>query len=156
MAKGDGMIDVSGKDVTVRTASASGCIVLGDEAFDVARQGTCVKGDVLETAKIAAIGAVKSTSTIIPMCHPLLIEDVKVDFELNEAGKSIEVVVVVKSSGKTGVEMEALVGASVACLTIYDMLKYKGRDMVVTEIKLLEKTGGKSGSYKREPNPRQD
>ena len=156
MAKSDGMIDVSGKDVTARTASASGCIVLGDEAFDVVRQGTCVKGDVLETAKIAAIGAVKSTSTIIPMCHPLLIENVKVDFELNEAGKSIEVVVVVKSSGKTGVEMEALVGASVACLTIYDMLKYKSRDMVVTEIKLLEKTGGKSGSYKREPNPRQD
>jgi len=156
VAKSDGMIDVSGKDVTARTASASGCIVLGDEAFDVVRQGTCIKGDVLETAKIAAIGAVKSTSTIIPMCHPLLIENVKVDFELNEAGKSIEVVVVVKSSGKTGVEMEALVGASVACLTIYDMLKYKGRDMVITEIKLLEKTGGKSGSYKREPNPRQD
>lgn len=156
MAEDDGMIDVSSKDVTVRTARASGCVVLGDEAFEAVRQGTCIKGDVLETARIAAVSAVKATSTLIPMCHPLLIENVKVNFELNEAEKSVDVVVVVKSSGKTGVEMEALVGASVTCLTIYDMLKYKSRDMVITEVKLLEKTGGKSGSYKRESKPRKD
>lgn len=150
MQNSKGMIDISGKDVTVRIAKACGCIVLGKEAFDVIRQGSCIKGDVLETAKIAAVNAVKATSTIIPMCHPILIESVKVDFELKEAEESVTVAVVVKSSGKTGVEMEALVGASTACLTIYDMLKYKGRDMVISQIKLLEKTGGKSGDYRRQ------
>lgn len=155
MANGSGMIDVSGKDITVRTAKARASIVLGNEAFDVLRQGSCIKGNVLETAKIAATQAAKSTSAIIPMCHPILIESVKIDFELNEDEKSVAVAVVVKSSGKTGVEMEALVGAGAACLTIYDMLKYKARDMVITEIKLLEKEGGKSGGYKRGPNPGQ-
>ena len=150
MQDSKGMIDISGKDVTVRIAKASGCIVLGKEAFDVIRQGSCIKGDVLETAKIAAVNAVKTTSTIIPMCHPIPIESVKVDFELKEAEESVTVAVVVKSSGKTGVEMEALVGASTACLTIYDMLKYKSRDMVISQIKLLEKTGGKSGDYRRQ------
>ena len=150
MQDSKGMIDISGKDVTVRIAKACGCIVLGKEAFDVIRQGSCIKGDVLETAKIAAVNAVKTTSTIIPMCHPILIESVKVDFELKEAEESVTVAVVVKSSGKTGVEMEALVGASTACLTIYDMLKYKSRDMVISQIKLLEKTGGKSGDYRRQ------
>ena len=150
MQDSKGMIDISGKDVTVRIAKASGCIVLGKEAFDAIRQGSCIKGDVLETAKIAAVNAVKTTSTIIPMCHPIPIESVKVDFELKEAEESVTVAVVVKSSGKTGVEMEALVGASTACLTIYDMLKYKSRDMVISQIKLLEKTGGKSGDYRRQ------
>jgi cyclic pyranopterin phosphate synthase len=92
---------------------------------------------------------VKSTPAIIPMCHPILIEAVDVEFKLNEFEKSVTTIVMVKSSGKTGVEMEALVGASTASLTIYDMLKYTGRDMIITETKLLEKTGGKSGSYKR-------
>ena len=150
MQDSKGMIDISGKDVTVRIAKACGCIVLGKEAFDVIRQGSCIKGDVLETAKIAAVNAVKTTSTIIPMCHPIPIESVKVAFELKEAEESVTVAVVVKSSGKTGVEMEALVGASTACLTIYDMLKYKSRDMVISQIKLLEKTGGKSGDYRRQ------
>jgi len=156
VANDGGMIDVSGKDVTVRTAKASGCIVLGREAFDVLKQGSCIKGDVLATAKIAAIQAVKSTPSIIPMCHPLLIEAVDVDFALNEQDKSVTVNVTVKSSGKTGVEMEAITGASAACLTIYDMLKYTSRAMTITEIKLIEKTGGKSGDYKREPTPGQD
>lgn len=151
------MIDISGKDITVRAATASGCVVLGEELFEVLRQGQCPKGDVLETAKIAAINAVKATPSIIPMCHPIGIEAVKVDFVTNEDNKSVCVNVSVKSSGKTGVEMEALTGVSVACLTIYDMLKgsrsagaYKGKDMLISEIKLLEKTGGKSGDYKRE------
>ena len=150
MQDSKGMVDISGKDVTVRIAKACGCIVPGKEAFDVIRQGSCIKGDVLETAKIAAVNAVKTTSTIIPMCHPIPIESVKVAFELKEAEESVTVAVVVKSSGKTGVEMEALVGASTACLTIYDMLKYKSRDMVISQIKLLEKTGGKSGDYRRQ------
>jgi cyclic pyranopterin phosphate synthase len=144
------MIDISNKDITVRTAKASGRIVLGGEAFDVVKQGTCIKGDVLATAKIAAIQAVKSTPLVIPLCHSLLIEAVEVDFTLNEADKSVTVSVTVKSSGKTGVEMEALTGATVACLTIYDMLKYTGKAMTITEVKLVEKTGGKSGDYRRQ------
>lgn len=149
MADSGGMIDVSGKDITARTAKALGCIVLGQEAFDALRKGSCIKGDVLETAKIAAAQAVKSTPVIIPMCHPVLIEAVNVDFTLSEQDKSVTVAVTVKSSGRTGVEMEALCGAAVACLTIYDMLKYLGRVMTITEVKLIEKTGGKSGSYRR-------
>lgn len=143
------MIDISEKDVTVRTAVASGSVILGAELFEILQQGQCPKGDVLETAKIAAINAVKATPSIIPMCHPIGIEAIKVDFTLNEDSKSVCVSVMVKSSGKTGVEMEALTGASAACLSIYDMLKYKGKSMVISEIKLLEKTGGKSGDYKR-------
>ncbi|MBA7481311.1 Cyclic pyranopterin monophosphate synthase [subsurface metagenome] len=150
MQNSKGMVDVSGKDITVRTATASGCVVLGQEPFEVLRQGQCPKGDVLETAKIAAINAVKATASVIPMCHPILIEAVKVDFVMDETNKSVCVNVKVKSSGKTGVEMEALCGASAGCLTIYDMLKYKGKDMVISQIKLLEKTGGKSGDYKRQ------
>jgi cyclic pyranopterin phosphate synthase len=143
------MIDISNKDITVRTAKASGCIVLGAEAFQAVKQGTCIKGDILATAKIAAIQAVKLTPAIIPLCHSLLIESVDVDFALKEQDKSVTVIVTVKSAGKTGVEMEALTGAGVACLTIYDMLKYTGKAMTITQIKLLEKTGGKSGDYKR-------
>jgi len=145
-----GMVDVSNKDVTLRTAKASGTIILDEEAFQTVRQGTCVKGDVLATAKVAAINAVKSTPSIIPMCHLVLIEAVEVEFAMNEKDCSITATVTVKSSGKTGVEMEALTGASAACLTIYDMLKYKGKDMVIRNIQLLEKTGGKSGDYKRQ------
>ena len=150
MIDNGGMVDVSDKDIALRTAKASGSIVLDEEAFQVVRQGTCIKGDVLATAKVAAVNAVKSTPAIIPMCHLILIEAVDVNFDLSEQDKSITAIVTVKSSGKTGVEMEALVGAGTACLTIYDMLKYKGKDMVISNIKLLEKTGGKSGDYKRQ------
>ena len=149
MQDSKGMVDISGKNITVRTARASGCITLGQEGFGIIKDGTCIKGDVLETARIAAINAVKATSSIIPMCHPIPIEAIKVEFMMEEANKTVNVAVTVKSSGKTGVEMEALTGASAACLTIYDMLKYKGKDMVISQIKLLEKTGGKSGDYKR-------
>ena len=149
MANDGGMVDVSVKNITVRIAKASSSIVLGDEAFKTLKEGTCLKGDVLATAKVAAVTAVKSTPAIIPMCHPILVESVDVEFELNEQEKKVTTIVKVKSSGKTGVEMEALVGASAASLTIYDMLKYQGRDMIITETKLLEKTGGKSGNYKR-------
>ena len=149
MQESKGMIDVSGKNITVRTAKAGGTINLGDKAFPIVKDGTCIKGDVLATAKIAAIQAVKSTPSIIPLCHPILIESVRIDFNLNEEDKSVSVIVTVKSSGKTGVEMEALTGVSAACLSIYDMLKYTGKAMTISQIKLLEKTGGKSGDYKR-------
>ena len=150
MGKLDGMIDISNKDITVRTAKASGTISLGGKAFQTVKQGACIKGDVLGTAKIAAVQAVKSTPLIIPLCHSLLIEAVDVDFVLNEPDNSVSVTVTVKSTGKTGVEMEALTGAGAACLTIYDMLKYTGKAMTISEVKLLEKTGGKSGDYKRD------
>ena len=148
MDQSDGMVDVSNKNITTRTAKASGTICLGREAFEIVKSGHSVKGDVLVTAKIAAAHAVKSTSSIIPLCHSILIESVDVNFLLDEQDKSVSVSVTVKSSGKTGVEMEALAGVGIACLTIYDMLKYASKDMVINQIKLLEKTGGKSGDYK--------
>ena len=150
MQNSKGMIDISEKNITIRTASASGCVVLDREVLEVLQQEQCPKGDVLETAKIAAINAVKATPSIIPMCHPIGIEAVEVGFVTDAAEKTVCVNVKVKSSGKTGVEMEALCGVSAACLTIYDMLKYKSRDMVISEIKLMEKSGGKSGDYKRQ------
>jgi cyclic pyranopterin phosphate synthase len=149
MDNAGGMVDVGNKNITTRVAKAQGVINLGSDAFDVLKDGVCAKGDVLATAKIAAIQAVKSTQVIIPLCHSLLIEAVNVEFVLNDKDKSVCVTVTVKSSGKTGVEMEALTGASVGCLTIYDMLKYIGKAMTIGQIILLEKRGGKSGDYKR-------
>jgi len=143
------MIDVTSKQVTLRTAKAAGLVVLGPEAFDALRRGECPKGDVLATAKVAALQAVKATPALIPMCHPILIEAVDVDLVLDEGGQAVGVTVAVKSSGKTGVEMEALAGVAGACLTIYDMLKYTGKGMTIEQIRLLEKTGGRSGDYQR-------
>ena len=145
----EGMVDVAAKDVTVRTAKAAGSVLLGADAFEALMRGECPKGDVLATAKVAAIQAVKSTPTMVPMCHPILIEAVDVDFAMDEPGKSVGVTVAVKSTGKTGVEMEALCGVAGACLTIYDMLKYTGKGMTIGRIQLLEKTGGRSGNYTR-------
>ena len=149
MEKSRGMVDVGDKEITVRTARAGGSVLLGPDAFDALKRGACPKGDVLATAKVAAIQAVKSTPAMIPMCHPILIEDIGVDFALDEAQRCVDVTVAVKSSGKTGVEMEALCGVAAACLTIYDMLKYAGRGMTIERIRLLEKTGGRRGDYKR-------
>jgi cyclic pyranopterin phosphate synthase len=144
-----GMIDVSGKEVTVRVAKARGEIRLSREVFEALRRGACPKGDVLATARVAAIQAVKSTPMIIPMCHPIAVESVDVTFDLHEGAASVEATVTVGSCGKTGVEMEALCGVSAACLTIYDMLKYIGHDMTIDNIRLVEKSGGRSGCYKR-------
>lgn len=149
MRKEKGMVDVSAKDIIFRTAKACGCVQLGIDAFRVLNEGSCAKGDVIATAKVAAIQAVKSTPAMIPMCHPLLVEGIEVEFEPNENEESVAVTVSVKASGKTGVEMEALCGVVAACLTIYDMLKYLGKAMIIEGIKLIEKTGGKSGNYKR-------
>jgi len=148
MRKRKGMIDVGGKAVTMRTAKAKGSVLLGAEPFKALRQEDCPKGDVLVTATVAAIQAVKSTPTMIPMCHPIPIEDAKVDFSLDYARNSVDVTVVVRSTGKTGVEMEALCGVAAACLTIYDMLKYTGKGILIEQIRLVEKTGGRSGNYK--------
>ncbi len=149
MGKSRGMVDIAAKEITVRTARAAGSVLLGPEAFDALRRGECPKGDVLATAKVAAIQAVKSTPGLIPMCHPILIEGIGVDFALDEPANAVSVTVAVKSTGKTGVEMEALAGVAGACLTIYDMLKYTGKGMTIDRIRLLEKTGGRSGDYRR-------
>jgi cyclic pyranopterin phosphate synthase len=143
------MADIAAKAVTVRTAKAAGSVLLGPEAFEALRRGECPKGDVLATAKVAALQAVKATPALIPMCHPILVEAVEVDFALDEAGQAVGVTVAVKSTGKTGVEMEALSGVAGACLTIYDMLKYTGKNMTIDRIRLLAKTGGRSGDYQR-------
>ncbi len=149
MGKSKGMVDIAAKEITVRTARAAGSVLLGPEAFGALRRGECPKGDVLATAKVAAIQAVKATPGSIPMCHPILIEGIDVDFLLDESTKAVGVTVAVKSTGKTGVEMEALAGVAGACLTIYDMLKYTGKGMTIDRIRLLEKTGGRSGDYRR-------
>ena len=143
------MIDVTSKDITVRTAKAAGSVLLGPEAFKALRRGECPKGDVLATAKVAAIQAAKATPALIPMCHPILVEGIEVGFALDEQAQAVGVTVAVKSTGKTGVEMEALSGVAGACLTIYDMLKYTGKGMTIDRIRLLEKTGGRSGDYHR-------
>jgi cyclic pyranopterin monophosphate synthase len=144
-----GMIDISGKYVTVRVARAEGAVLLGAEAYGALKRGECPKGNVLATARVAAVLAVKSTPGMIPMCHPIPIEAVKVDFTLGEAGGAVRVTVEVRSSGKTGVEMEALCGVAMACLTIYDMLKYTGQEMTIEQIRLTEKSGGRSGHWQR-------
>lgn len=149
MRKTKGMADISAKERTARAAKARGCIVLGTRAFKALKEGTSPKGDVLATARLAAIQAVKATPTIIPMCHPILVEAIEVDFGLNPSRQSVTATIAVKSSGKTGVEMEALCGAAAACLTIYDMLKYAGKGATIGPIQLLEKSGGRSGNYKR-------
>ena len=149
MEKSKGMVDVSAKAISVRTAKATGHILLGREAFDVLTRGICPKGDVLTTARIAAIQAVKATPMTIPMCHPILVEAIDVDFTTDASRAGVGVTVTVQSAGKTGVEMEALCGVAAACLTIYDMLKYAGRDMIIERIRLMEKTGGRSGDFKR-------
>lgn len=149
MSESKGMIDVSTKNITVRKATAAGSVLLGPEAFASLVQGTCPKGDVLATAKVAAIQAVKATPTLVPMCHPIPVEGIEVGFTHDEDRHAVDVVVRVTSSGKTGVEMEALTGVAVACLTIYDMLKYTGKAMTVDRIRLVEKTGGRSDDYRR-------
>jgi cyclic pyranopterin monophosphate synthase len=142
------MVDVSNKDVTTRSAMARGRVTAKPETIAITTSGTAKKGDVLATARIAGIMAAKKTSDLIPLCHPLIISKVTVEFTLAET--HIDVEATVKVEGKTGVEMEALTACSVACLTIYDMLKAVDRGMTITDIRLVEKTGGKSGTYRSE------
>lgn len=144
------MVDVSDKEDTLRLATARGRIRVNREVFEAVKQGTAVKGDVLGVARVAAIMAAKRTSDLIPMCHPLMLTKVAVDFFPDEEHLEIEAVCTVGLTGKTGVEMEALTGVSTALLTIYDMCKAMDRGMIIREICLVEKSGGKSGHYKRE------
>ena len=141
------MVDVSGKDETSRMAVACGKIVVSDAVMDAVRGGTAAKGDVLGVARVAGIMATKRTADLIPMCHPLMLTKCAVDFELHPEEHAIEAVCTVKTEGKTGVEMEALTGASVALLTIYDMCKAVDKSMTITGVHLVRKEGGKSGRY---------
>ena len=143
------MVDVTGKEATARVAVARGSITMSREAFDAVTADRVAKGNVLATAKIAAVMAAKNTAHTIPLCHPLPIDQVAVEFFPREESLSIEVQTTVKVSGKTGVEMEALHAASIALLTIYDMCKAIDKTMVISGIRLVEKSGGKSGHFKR-------
>lgn len=142
------MVDVSEKDITNRIARAGGSITMKPETLAMILDGSAKKGDVISTARIAGIMAAKRCHELIPLCHPLLISKVSVDFTPDETNSRIEVVSLVKISGKTGVEMEALTAVSIACLTLYDMCKAVDRGMSISDIRVLEKEGGKSGHYK--------
>jgi len=145
------MVDVSAKKVSVRGAAAKGTISVNAETLAAVKGGTAKKGDVLGVARIAGITAAKRTADLIPLCHPLIFDTCKIDFAIDDKNLCIEAVCTVKLSGKTGAEMEALTGVSVALLTIYDMCKAIDRSMVIGNIRLWEKSGGKSGHYKASP-----
>ena len=143
------MVDVSEKPVTARQAVARGIITMNAAAFAAVRDGTAQKGDVLGVARIAGIMAAKRTSELIPLCHPLPLSKLTVDFHLLPEQQAVEAVCTARTIGVTGVEMEALTGVSAALLTIYDMCKAVDKGMELGEIHLVEKTGGKSGHYMR-------
>ncbi len=142
------MVDVSQKSDTVREAVAKGKVVMKASTLELIKTAGLKKGDVLSVARVAGIMAAKKTPDLIPLCHPILIDDIDIDFNLS-GSDSIEITTTVKSTGKTGVEMEALVATSVAALTIYDMAKSSDKGMTITEIYLKSKLGGKSGTYRR-------
>ncbi len=142
------MVDVSGKEVTERIARAQGFVAMKTQTLALIETGEAKKGDVLAAARIAGIMAAKKTSNLIPLCHPLAITKASVDFTLSHDPRGIHVAAEVKVAGQTGVEMEALTAVCVACLTIYDMLKAADKSMVIREVALIEKTGGKSGHWK--------
>lgn len=146
----NGMVDVSGKAGTRRVARAAARILMGRKAFRALLTGGSPKGDVFETARIAGIMAAKSTPAIIPMCHPLELNQVKVSFSTRKHDNSIAVTSEVVCLGRTGVEMEALAAVAAAALTIYDMMKWADHAMVIARIQLLHKSGGKSGTFDRD------
>ena len=144
------MVDVSDKAVTQRTARAEGLVAMAPATLLLIDKGKAKKGDVLAAARIAGIMAAKKTHELIPLCHPLAITKVSVDFETSSEPPGVRVTAEVKVAGQTGVEMEALTAVSIACLTIYDMLKAADKAMRLEGIRLIEKSGGRSGTYRAE------
>lgn len=142
------MVDVSDKATTSRTAKAEGFVAMQSETLALIEAGVAKKGDVLATARIAGIMAAKKTHELIPLCHPLSITKATIDLQPSHAPAGIHVSAEVKVTGQTGVEMEALTAVAVACLTIYDMLKAADKGMTISDIRLVEKTGGRSGTFK--------
>jgi cyclic pyranopterin phosphate synthase len=143
------MVDVGDKGVTERIATAEGAVTMAAETLAMIVAGNARKGDVIGTARIAGIMAAKRTHELIPLCHPLAIDTISVDIVPDEALPGLKVTASVKVTGKTGVEMEALTAVSVACLTIYDMAKAVDRGMEITAVRLKEKSGGRSGTWRR-------
>ena len=141
------MVDVADKAMTSREAVATGCVKMAPETLALIRSGDAKKGDVLGTARLAGIMAAKRTHELIPLCHPLLLTKVAVDITLDDALPGLQVRAMAKVTGQTGVEMEALTAVSVSCLTIYDMVKAADRSMVISDITLVEKKGGRSGHW---------
>ncbi|MGE0267629.1 MAG: cyclic pyranopterin monophosphate synthase MoaC [Candidatus Omnitrophota bacterium] len=148
-AKNKGMVDISEKTITKRIAVAQATIKLGEKAFKALINGDCPKGDVLETSKIAGIMAAKATPAMIPLCHPLELNQISISHQIDKKRKSVDITAEVSYEGKTGVEMEALAAVSIAALTIYDMMKWADKGMVITDTRLLHKSGGRSGVYTR-------
>jgi len=143
------MVDISEKNVTERLASAMSSISMNKETLNMIKNGSTKKGDVLGIARIAGIMAAKKTSELIPLCHPVSLSSVSINFEIDDSMNSINIICNCKLNGKTGLEMEALTAASIAALTIYDMCKAVDRKMTITKTQLTYKSGGKSGTFKR-------
>jgi len=143
------MVDVSSKEETLREAVAYGCVYMKRETLQRIKEGTIKKGDVLSVAQVAGIMASKKTSDIIPMCHPIMISGCDINFNFNFDENKVEITSTVKTTGQTGVEMEALTAVAAAGLTIYDMCKAIDREMIVSNIMLMKKSGGKSGTFER-------
>ena len=144
------MVDVTEKGETVRVATARGAVRMKPSTLELIEQGQVAKGDVLAVAQVAGIMAAKRTPDLIPMCHPLAITGVDMRLELNREESSVEISATVRLAGRTGVEMEALTAVSVAALTVYDMCKAVDREMIIDQIRLMHKAGGKSGEFRRE------
>lgn len=143
------MVDVSDKTETIRIATASGCVTMQESTLDLIVSGNAAKGDVIGTARLAGIMAAKKTSDLIPLCHPLMLSKVTVEIVPDKTLPGLRVSATVKLTGKTGVEMEALTAVSIACLTIYDMAKAVDKGMIIGNIALDTKSGGKSGDWQR-------
>jgi len=147
------MVDVGEKPVTVRTAVAAGRVLVNRDTFRLIETGGMKKGDVLTVAQVAGIMGAKRTPDLIPMCHPILLDGINLDLSLDEERCAVEILATVSCAGRTGVEMEALTAVSTAALTVYDMCKAVQKDMVITDIRLLQKAGGVRGDYERESDP---
>lgn len=142
------MVDISSKKDTVRTAAAEASVLVSEKVYGKIKENEIAKGDVLSIAEFAGIQAAKRTSELIPLCHNIPVTKVSVELKLNETNKSVEISAFAKTTAKTGIEMEALTAVSVAALTVYDMCKALDKSIKITDIRLLSKTGGKSGDYR--------
>ena len=143
------MVDVGEKPVTVRTAVAAARVLVNEQTFELIKTGGMKKGDVLTVAQVAGVMGAKRTPDLIPMCHPILIDGINLSLHLDEQRRSVEIEAAVSCAGRTGVEMEALTAVSTAALTVYDMCKAVQKDMVISDIRLVRKTGGVHGDYER-------
>ena len=146
------MVDVSTKSASPRTAVAAGRVVVGAEALRLIRENEIRKGDVLTVASVAGVLGAKQTSRLLPLCHDVVLQNVELEFQLDDAAGAVDVRAIAKTEGPTGVEMEALTAVSIAALTVYDMCKSVTKEIAITDVQLLAKTGGRSGDYRRPPS----